>query len=517
MSTQARENTQQANAGQGPRNPPSTRNRHATTNIAKDDEDKYNQPSDKSTDRVLHCATCDVWVPSRHGDWNVHISGIRHRRHVLSFREYGERGRLVLSAFESDPDPKNPSHRIAGKASAAEFGLDQGASGSGGQYQKQRQGGKKKFDPVDRELEAMRTEAKKCCLDIYGSGRIYSKVMENNFTVEQFRNAKSLCDERIACRGLNYNDDKDKLIEQINSLRYSADNPAVLLCIAQQLRQGPEKQQQLSSKFPAAATDAVQDDQEAPAKFLLPPIVILEIDFPDIGSDTLAAWLCSLHSFIHALADHPDNAKRLIFAMHIALFENIDDIIRQGWHRIFRDIESLLLAKNTKLQELRFYLWSITFEFEHPPEIDSEPDEERFSEGMQAYSSYVKAVTSEIFNAKTKETAASCRLAVLMSQHPRLGRCSLLQLLPGPVLQQILEEAVPKSGCLTEVYCIANKPEFKYKPGPWTVRQADHEDAFEAGLGWNMRPGFEHEDKTSEEDEESGEEEEFSSDDSMGS
>jgi hypothetical protein len=33
----------------------------------------------------------------------VHTAGIRHRRQLLSLRMYGERNRLVLSAFESAP------------------------------------------------------------------------------------------------------------------------------------------------------------------------------------------------------------------------------------------------------------------------------------------------------------------------------------------------------------------------------------------------------------------------------
>ena len=63
----------------------------------------HSQPGPRSTARVAHCTACDVWVPRRPGDWEVHTAGIRHRRQLLSLRVHGERNRLVLSAFESEP------------------------------------------------------------------------------------------------------------------------------------------------------------------------------------------------------------------------------------------------------------------------------------------------------------------------------------------------------------------------------------------------------------------------------
>jgi hypothetical protein len=76
---------------------------------------------------------------------------------------------------------------------------------------------------------------------------------------------------------------------------------------------------------------------------------------------------------------------------------------------------------------------------------------------------------------KAKETAAACRLAVLMSQHPRLGRLSILQLLPARVLPQIVKEAVLKEGCGISVDNIGPAARFKYKAPTWEVE--DYEDA----------------------------------------
>lgn len=68
--------------------------------------------------RVWHCAACDVWVPRREGDWEVHCRGIRHQRQLLSLRVHGERGRLVLSAFESPPGEMGPGGAAGGLALA---------------------------------------------------------------------------------------------------------------------------------------------------------------------------------------------------------------------------------------------------------------------------------------------------------------------------------------------------------------------------------------------------------------
>ena len=53
-----------------------------------------------------------MWVPRRPGDWEVHCRGIRHRRQLLSLRVHGERGRLVLSAFESPPGERPHAVRL---------------------------------------------------------------------------------------------------------------------------------------------------------------------------------------------------------------------------------------------------------------------------------------------------------------------------------------------------------------------------------------------------------------------
>lgn len=67
---------------------------------AKNDIQGLSRPGSKSTANALHCGACDVWVANKPGNWAVHTAGIRHRRQVLSIREHGVGGELVLSTFE---------------------------------------------------------------------------------------------------------------------------------------------------------------------------------------------------------------------------------------------------------------------------------------------------------------------------------------------------------------------------------------------------------------------------------
>jgi hypothetical protein len=67
---------------------------------ARNDIDALSRPGSESTKNAAHCEACDVWVANKPGNWAVHTAGIRHRRQVLSIRENGVRGGLVVSTFE---------------------------------------------------------------------------------------------------------------------------------------------------------------------------------------------------------------------------------------------------------------------------------------------------------------------------------------------------------------------------------------------------------------------------------
>jgi hypothetical protein len=71
-----------------------------STTQARNDIDALSRPGSKSTKNAMHCEACDVWVANKPGNWAVHTAGIRHRRQVLSIREHGVGGGLVVSTFE---------------------------------------------------------------------------------------------------------------------------------------------------------------------------------------------------------------------------------------------------------------------------------------------------------------------------------------------------------------------------------------------------------------------------------
>jgi len=495
VSTQARDTTQRASADQGLQNNRGSFNRHVTVPLpssqAKDLTVRmYNKPSDKSTDKVYHCSTCDVWVPSRSGDWEVHIAGIRHRRHVLSLREHGERGRVVLSAFESDPRPGEMSHRISGKASPAEFGFDQGASSSGLPRKQREEGKKRGAGQQDLRLKnnktrhmwdtdsvrSMITKAKSLVLGIYGQGRIYNACIDhiftrNNLWCAEFENFESF---RSRISSTSKLPSLDATRNKISSCWCDFQDPASLLCMAYTLKKGTWKQH-LNNRCDTGNA-YYEKEKHTLEELRLPPVVVLELENPDRNEDYcsayIAAWLCSLQSFVHALAENPGQVVRLILIIPRDLSVHLRETFHKGWDRVLSDIENVLLAKNAKLKEIRIYLVRPNFDNRQgllraaaTNEIVAEEVDRFVDEKVdQACPKFVK---------KAKETAAKKRLAILMSQHPRLGRCSLLQLLPEPALRGIVEEAVPKQGCDIFVDSSFFTPPLYFTPGEWTVHEEE--------------------------------------------
>ena len=65
---------------------------------------------------------------------------------------------------------------------------------------------------------------------------------------------------------------------------------------------------------------------------------------------------------------------------------------------------------------------------------------------------------------EAKQVADEKRLTLASAQHPYLGRCSVLQLLPHPVLTQIVDAAVPKEGCAVDVL---RHEEVERNPDKW--------------------------------------------------
>ena len=64
---------------------------------------RHNKPSNRSSDREYHCEACDCSVPARERDWEVHTSGIKHKRQLVSLLHTGKLGSRVVSLFEAEP------------------------------------------------------------------------------------------------------------------------------------------------------------------------------------------------------------------------------------------------------------------------------------------------------------------------------------------------------------------------------------------------------------------------------
>ena len=63
----------------------------------------YNAPTFKTDSKRYFCEACSCSVPARDGDWDVHVSGIRHQRQLVSLLHTGQLGNTVVSLFEGEP------------------------------------------------------------------------------------------------------------------------------------------------------------------------------------------------------------------------------------------------------------------------------------------------------------------------------------------------------------------------------------------------------------------------------
>jgi hypothetical protein len=323
----------------------------------------------------------------------------------------------------------------------------------------------------------MITEAKSRLLGIYGYGRIYTACIDEIFTRSTFWDAERNFSRlgtpiRLSSELVSLN---PTTIDQINRCKSILRRPTDLLCMAYKLKEATRKRQ--GNPQCAPVTGAVRHDKDqyaASEDFLLPPVVVLEMertqDRTQDRTEFIAAWLCGLQFFIHALAENPDQVVRLVLIIPLNFSIHLHETLHKGWDRVLSDIENVLLTNNGKLKEVRMYLLSQGFAFRRHtilfPAISRETLDETMKEKIDD--------ASAKFKKKAKETAANKRLAILMSRHPRLGRCSVLQLLPEPAVQRVVEEAVPKQGCVICVANLDNTPDLKFSSsGEWTVHHTE--------------------------------------------
>lgn len=64
---------------------------------------QHNRPTNKSNSKQYFCEACNCSVAARERDWDIHTSGIKHKRQLVSLLHTGQFGSDVVSLFESEP------------------------------------------------------------------------------------------------------------------------------------------------------------------------------------------------------------------------------------------------------------------------------------------------------------------------------------------------------------------------------------------------------------------------------
>ena len=64
---------------------------------------RHNTPSSRSNSKLYHCEACDCPVGAHERDWAVHISGVKHKRQLVSLLHTGQLGNNIVSLFEAEP------------------------------------------------------------------------------------------------------------------------------------------------------------------------------------------------------------------------------------------------------------------------------------------------------------------------------------------------------------------------------------------------------------------------------
>jgi hypothetical protein len=365
----------------------------------------YNQPSSQSSTRFHHCEACRAWVPSSPGLWETHIAGIRHRRQVLSLREHGQRGRLVVSKFEPLPGGELSSpHRLAGKA-AKEFGLDSSAtSKQAGSIANPRS----RADPALRRL---RTALSAALINMFGrdASRLYHRAV-SYFDDSDLSSAVQVLDSKFqkTLRGKATYDEADssemvvKTPAELALLSHYVANPSALWYRNRLVLRVTLSISELSDS----------DDMEG-----------------DSGYD--AALLAGLYNLISTLVTHPTDTEVVDLkfpdsrALNIVVYE-------QGMRHIMRGVRQLFEV-NYRLSQFTLNLIPRTFFFLQGPGL------------LELWDETARHVDDIIHNRKEKVV-----LAFLMGTHERIGRCSPISMLPNTVVANIVasfrmadEDAVP--------------------------------------------------------------------------
>lgn len=64
---------------------------------------RYNTPTRKPDSKRYFCEACSCSVSARGNDWDVHVSGAKHQRQLVSLLHTGQLGNTIVSVFEAEP------------------------------------------------------------------------------------------------------------------------------------------------------------------------------------------------------------------------------------------------------------------------------------------------------------------------------------------------------------------------------------------------------------------------------
>ncbi|KAL4446824.1 hypothetical protein ABPG77_008068 [Micractinium sp. CCAP 211/92] len=347
----------------------------------------HNQPGPRSTARVAYCTACDVFVPRRPGDWEVHVAGIRHRRQLLSLRTYGERNRLVLSAFESPPDSAEAAQRLVGARAARAFGLLPAAEPEGGV----RPAAVASSPDLLQAARQLRTEALKQLLNMFGVGQIYNSAaagFEERHLVASLQHAISRLNQR----------QPDSPASRSSS--WTASSGAELAALARLALTGQLDAAELAVVLAPSSADVPRSQHAGLAAAL--PLLLLPL--------RASASLATLRLALPPPAG-PDAAR-------------LSELWQQAWQGTLPVLRALL-ESSAPLRTLRLEL---------PVCLHA---------ATAAYMPQLREAA--------EAAPLAVRRQLLLALHPRAGRCSLLQLLPLGVLRDVLDLAAPLQPCMVQV------------------------------------------------------------------
>ncbi|EFN57243.1 expressed protein [Chlorella variabilis] len=320
----------------------------------------------------------------------VHTAGIRHRRQLLSLRVHGERNRLVLSAFESPPDSPEAAQRLVGRA-AADFGLAQPSSGAAQQQQA--------APPPSPELlqaaRRLRTQALKQLLNMFGVGQLYSAAgagFEERLLASCLQQAARRVGGEVRAPPVPGT-------AAPGAACFECSTGAQLAVAAHWVVAGRWGDAELVSIACSPPADAPRSQHAGLAAAV--PLVLCALR---------RGRLASLR--LRLPGGGGDDDARLAH------------LWQRAWQHALPALRDLL-GSSVPLRDLRLALPGC------------------LRDATEAYLRQLQAAAAA--------AAAAVRAQVLLGLHPRLGRCSLLQLLPLAVVREVLDLAAPLQPCAVHI------------------------------------------------------------------